>query len=370
MKLHSLTATGFRNLQPTNVALSSGANIVVGENGQGKTNLLEALYFLCTLKPLRANKLNELICFEAQTASVQGLFQLGGAERAIAVDIEPKRRIALVDGKKTASLEAYFGGVSVVAFTPDDLEVVKGGPETRRQFVDRAVFNRFPAFLQETRDYLRSLKNRNRLLKENASLGQLEVWDALLARHGARIWTRRQALLAELAPRVTNAFERIARIDAVAGFDLKVTAIDADAKPEAALEETLYLALSERRVRDRERGFTSVGPHTDELEIRLGEHRARAFASQGQARALVLAWKIAEIENLFASNGFLPLLLLDDVSSELDPERNAFLMQYLQASGAQTLLTTTDAQLVQRAAQPDTAWFQMKAGTVSLRSAP
>ena len=122
--------------------------------------------------------------------------------------------------------------------------------------------------------------------------------------------------------------------------------------------------LDVRLTRDVERGFTSVGPHADDLDITLGEKAARAFASQGQCRALVLAWKVAEIENLQQQNGFLPLLLLDDVSSELDPERNAFLMGYLADSGAQTLLTTTDAALVQRAAGADTKWFRVRAGTV------
>ncbi len=117
--------------------------------------------------------------------------------------------------------------------------------------------------------------------------------------------------------------------------------------------------------RDLERGHTSVGPHVDDLDVALGEHAARQYASQGQSRALVIAWKVAEIENLNATNGFLPMLLLDDVSSELDPERNAFLMKYLAESGAQTLLTTTDAELVRRAAGPETTWLSVRKGAVA-----
>jgi DNA replication and repair protein RecF len=134
------------------------------------------------------------------------------------------------------------------------------------------------------------------------------------------------------------------------------------AATEAELASALATQLDSRLPRDAERGFTSVGPHADDLEISLGSHSARQYASQGQARALVLAWKVAEIENLHATNGFLPLLLLDDVSSELDPERNAFLMNYLAESGAQTFLTTTDAGLVQRAAGADTVWYTVRQG--------
>lgn len=128
--------------------------------------------------------------------------------------------------------------------------------------------------------------------------------------------------------------------------------------------ERLRTQLEEKLPRDVERGYTSVGPHTDDVDITLGGKPARAFASQGQSRALVLAWKVAEIENLQERNGFLPLLLLDDVSSELDPERNAFLMNYLAQSGAQTLLTTTDPALVQGATGKETFWLTVHQGSV------
>ena len=366
MQLLSLTYERFRNLERVTLEPSGRATIAVGENGQGKTNLLEGLYFLATLKALRANRLAQLIQFGADSARVSGRFLLQGAERDISVDIFPKSRAASVDGKKAPSLEAYFGGVSVVAFTPDDLAVIKGGPEGRRLFLDRTVFNRFPAYLQESREYARALKSRNRLLKENAPHAHLSAWGTTLARAGARLWTRRRALLLELGTRVHAAFAKIGRTDVPSAFEYvpsHLDGIDFAAASEADLGAALAAQLDARLARDAERGFTSVGPHADDLEIALGEHSAREYASQGQARALVLAWKVAEIENLHATNGFLPLLLLDDdVSSELDPERNAFLMNYLAESGAQTFLTTTDAGLVQRAAGADTVWYHVRQG--------
>lgn len=147
MRLLSLQVQDFRNLPTVQLAPSVHATIAVGQNGQGKTNLLEALYFLATLKPLRAGRLSELVRWGASAARVTGRFLLKGAEREISVEVGGGTRQALVDGKKASSLEDYFGGVSVVAFTPDDLEVIKGGPDARRAFLDRAVFNRFPAFL-------------------------------------------------------------------------------------------------------------------------------------------------------------------------------------------------------------------------------
>lgn len=364
MRLLALAISDFRNLQKLELTPSAHATIAVGQNGQGKTNLLEAIYFLATLKPLRAARLSHLIRSGASEGRASAQFLLGGAQREISVTILDGSRQAFVDGKRATSLEDYFGGVSVVAFTPDDLAVVKGAPQGRREFLDRAVFNRFPVFLKESRAYSRALKSRNRLLKEGAEPPYLEVYDEALARLGARIWTRRRALLQELSPRAEKAFAEIGRSEESARFQYLVShlQLDFDAETEFQMEIILRAALRDRTDRDRERGFTSVGPHSDDLEIQIGRYVARSYASQGQQRALVLAWKIAEIENLRDALGFLPLLLLDDVSSELDPERNSFLMAYLARSGAQVFLTTTAASLVAAAAGPDTLWCEMSAG--------
>lgn len=372
MKLLSLEYQRFRNLEPTVLRPSPRATVAVGENGQGKTNLLEGLYLLATLKPLRANKLSELIRFGEPSAKVTGRFLIAGAEREIAVEVVPGGRTAFVDGKRAGSLDSYFGGVSVVAFTPDDLAVIKGGPDGRRSFMDRSVFNVAPAYLDESREYGRALKSRNRLLKERAPMSHLQAWDAQLAKLGARLWVRRRGLMEKVSERARAAFQRIGRSPMEANYSYRPAHLGEglafETASELELAERMLSQLDARLTRDVERGFTSVGPHADDLDITLGEKPARAFASQGQCRALVLAWKVAEIENLSAQNGFLPLLLLDDVSSELDPERNAFLMGYLADSGAQTVLTTTDAQLVRRAAGPETMWFSVSGGRVSPRS--
>lgn len=375
MRLLHLSLHNFRNLTSVELSPSEHATIAVGQNGQGKTNLLEALYFLATLKPLRAGRLVELVRFGEKRAEVKGRFLLKGAEREISVVIEDGTRQAFVDGKKAPSLEDYFGGVSTVAFTPDDLDVVKGGPEGRRAFLDRAVFNRFPAYLKESRAYAKALKSRNRLLKDRADKSYLEAYDEALSKAGARLWARRRALMDELAPRAAEAFAAIGRTKDPASFRYEPHALKLPGTvpyataDEAALSARMLERLRERLPRDLDRGFTSIGPHSDDLQLSLGEHAARAFASQGQQRAFVLAWKIAEIENLKEATGFLPLLLLDDVSSELDPERNAYLMDYLSKSGAQVVLTTTEGSLVRRAAGADTLWLQVAGGEVS-KSAP
>jgi DNA replication and repair protein RecF len=353
------------------IAPSPRATVLVGQNGQGKTNLLEAIYFLCTLKTLRAGRLAELLRFGCDVATVSGHFALAGAQRDIAVEIRDGLRQASVDSKRVHALEEYFGGVSVVAFTPDDLAVVKGGPEERRTFLDRAVFNRFPSFLRASRTYLRALRSRNRLLKEGAPADYLDAYDTALCDAGARVLVLRRDLLVELAPRASSAVQSIAELPAVHfRYTQAHVELDFESADAVGFAGALRKALQGRLSRDAERGFTSVGPHADDLAISLDGHPARAFASQGQARAMVLGWKIAEIENLRAALGRSPLLLLDDVSSELDPERNAFLMRYLSSSGAQVLLTTTEPGLVRGAAGPDTCWLTVAQGAVAALAGP
>lgn len=370
MHLSGLRVRDFRNLAQVDLALGPHATVITGANGQGKTNLLEALYVLATLKPLRASRLAELVRFGSTLARAEGRFTLQGAERLIAVEIEKGERRAFVDGKAAPSLEAYFGGVSVVTFTPDDLALVKAGPEARRRFLDRAVFNRYPAYLAESRAYGKALRSRNRLLRERAEPALIAAFDGPLAQAGARLWGRRRALLAELAPRAVKAFGEIssgASADSAAPLTLEYKIAGRptlDGGDEAFQSQVLAALLSERLGRDRERGFTSVGPHADDLELRHGERLARAYASQGQQRALVLALKLGEIDHLAEALGRPPLLLLDDVSSELDPEKNAHLMRTLRSRAGQALLTTTDPRLVAEGAGDDAVYVSIRGGAL------
>src|SRR5207237_4825036 len=276
------------------------------------------------------------------------------------VSIAEGKRAARVDGKLVRDPDELFGGLAVVAFTPDDLALVKGGPEGRRRLLDRAVQNRHPAQLADARDYLRALRSRNQLLRQGAPPAWQESFEEPLARVGARLRLRREQLLDEMRGHASRAFAEVARGESplqiaylAAGRDSDALGPEASLRGEDELAAALLAALRRRLPRDRERGYTSVGPHADDLSLSLADRPARLFASQGQARAVVLAFKIGEIENLRRLQGRAPLLLLDDVSSELDPQRNAYLMRYLGELQGQVVLTTTDPQLVKGAAGSD-----------------
>ena len=350
----------FRNLAPQAVELSPHTTVLAGANGQGKTNFLEACYLLCTLRPLRAQKLAELVRLGTQdSALVQGRFELPGGVRTVEVEIGPQGRQARLDGKTVRDPDELFGGLATVAFTPTDKRI-DVDHVVRRRMLDRAVQNRHPAHLADARDYLRALRSRNQLLRQGAAPAVHEAFEEPLARLGARLRLRREQVLDELRGQAARAFAEVARGEQAlqlayqaAGRDSDGLGAEASLRGEDDLAGRLLEALRRRLPRDRERGYTSVGPHADDLSLSLGDRPARLFASQGQARAVVLAFKIGEIENLRRLQGRAPLLLLDDVSSELDPQRNAYLMRYLGELQGQVVLTTTDPQLVKGAAGSD-----------------
>ena len=372
MILQHVRTRAFRNLQDPRVELSPRTTVLFGPNGQGKTNFLEACYLLCTLRPLRAQKLIELVRLGERAALVAGAFEMPGGVREVEVEVSGQGREARLDGKRAADPDELFGGLATVAFTPDDLGVVKQGPEGRRRLLDRAVQNRHPAHLADAREYARALRARNQLLRQGAEPALLESFDEPLARFGARLRERREAVLDEMRPPAQGAFAQVARGEAELGIEYLAAGRESDdlAGPDADLRERLLRALRRRLGRDRERGYTSVGPHADDLGLAIGEKSARLYASQGQARAVVLALKIGEIENLRRAQGRSPLLLLDDVSSELDPQRSAWLMAYLSGLRGQVVLTTTDPRILAQGLDEEALFRGVSEGRIEPAPAP
>jgi DNA replication and repair protein RecF len=334
-----------RNLAPLTLRPGPRFNVLAGDNGQGKTNVLEAIYAVCTLRSFRTRRLADLIAFGQEEARLGAEVDRGGSVRTYELAIRPTGRQARLDAKLVRPTSRYFGGFQVVLFAPEDLAVPRGSPAERRAFLDRAVFQRAPEYLGEAQSYDKVLKNRNallRALRERTSRDHtlLEVYDQQLAELGARRMVRRARLVEEMLPRFQRAFESIARVDIPAALAY-APALAVEVGDEAVVEAALAQALAQSRGQDIARASTSVGPHRDDLELSLGGQAAGAFASQGQLRAMVLAWKTAELDLLEAAHGEAPILLLDDVSSELDPRRNEYLFEFLRLKRNQCFVTTT-----------------------------
>lgn len=372
MRLERLTLQGFRNLRGQDEQAFSWHphprfNLIVGDNGQGKTNLLEAVALIGGLRSFRTARIQDCIGFDAQgaagpaTLSAQVVGRAGRSQ--LGLQIGRAGRKLQIDGKTASSAAAFLGHLTAVVFTPADLHLPHAEPEARRRWLDRLVFNHLPAHLDELRRYEQALACRNALLRAHAAgrgaadPAMLDVYDELLARHGALVVQRRLEVLGEFGPRLLQVFARIA----APGLQAQIRYLPKDGQTQDA--SRLREVLADRRNRDLAVGHTTRGPHRDDVAFDIADRPAHLHASQGQCRALVLASKIAEITSIEATLGEPPVLLLDDVSSELDAQRNAALMAFLDELGGQVVLTTTDARHIAVAAPRQI--FSMTAGCVA-----
>jgi DNA replication and repair protein RecF len=331
-----------RNLHPVRLEPRERFNVFSGDNGQGKTNLLEAIFVVATLRSFRTSRLADLIAFGAERAELGARVVKDELVRVYAVQLAQGTRKVTLDGKAVRPLARYFGGFNVVVFTPEDLNLPRGTPGDRRRFLDRGVFNLRPDYLGVAQDYERVLKTRNTVLRQvgEGALDRrraedlLAVYDQQIAAIGAQVIAARQGFLDVLQDEIASAFSAITRTGLSAAVRHLV-------RGEARTPEALHAALQAARGKDLATHATQVGPHRDDLVFELAGRDAGTYASQGQLRAIMLAWKTAELAILARAHGDPPILLLDDVSSELDPQRNAFLFAHLAELASQCFITTT-----------------------------
>jgi DNA replication and repair protein RecF len=331
-----------RNLRPLTLQPRERFNVFAGDNGQGKTNLLEAIFVVAALRSFRTAKLADLIAFGGERARLGARVQKDDLVRVYEVELAPGSRKVTLDGKAARPLARYFGGFNVVVFTPEDLALPRASPGDRRRFLDRGVFNLRPDYLVTAQDYERVLKTRNTVLRQAADGAVdrrrledlLAVYDPQLAALGAKVIAARQAFLEVVRAELTAAFASITRTGLAATARYVV-------RSEATTAEEIIAKLAAARMKDLSTHATQVGPHRDDLVFELDGREAGTFASQGQLRAIMLAWKTAELAVLGRAHGDLPILLLDDVSSELDPQRNEYLFEHLAKLAGQCFITTT-----------------------------
>lgn len=319
MHLTHLRLRDFRNYARLDVALGPGFHLLLGDNAQGKTNLLEALYVLATLRSFRGVGAQQLVRHGAK-----GWFVGAGLVAAAAHELKlywsPAERRLAVDGRAVKRLGDFYGLVRAVVFCTEDLQLVKGTGRARRRFLDLLLAQTLPGYLALLQRYARALRNRNALLKSPApDAAVLRGFSQELVAAGESLLARRRELLPRLAPLAQAAHGRIA-----GGVD----ELHLEYRPAVRADFAVELAQS----RDRERALrqTVVGPHRDELALLVNGRAAAQFASEGQKRTVALALKVAQAEHLAAATGTPPILLLDDVMGELDARRRAGLLPLLE----------------------------------------
>jgi len=329
--LRSLAPQNFRNLAAEEVRFHPSVNIVVGRNGQGKTNLLEAIYFLATTKSFRTPRTAAIVQFDAANVFVAGVLQRGGVEKTLSVGLEmgeTKRRVLMINGERV-TLSAYLGAMSVFAYSSARLDVLRGSPEERRRFLDRGIASIDPSYLESLSRYVRVLKQRNALL-HSVSMGHdapssLDAWDAELVEAGNVVQRARDAYAASLASVFAQLIDRH-------GYHVRDLAI--------AYRPSLLTHIARHRRDEIRAHATLFGPQRDHLELTVGGRSAAEVLSGGEQKMIVLLLKFAKLEIFRGRYDEPALFLLDDVDAELDLE---ILEQLLARMPSETQVFATSA---------------------------
>ncbi len=367
MRVTAVTLSDFRNYGCAEVEPGDRLTVVVGPNGAGKSNLLEALYFGCTARSPRTSKERELVRRGASvarvTVSTVGDEGEGNLLEAGFAPGEPKS--LKVNGAAVDTLATTTARPLLSVFLPERLQLVKGPPGARRAHLDQLVAALWPSRVATRSAYSRALAQRNALLGRvrtgAGSVGSLTSWDAELARHGWRLMADRAEVLTRLAPLFS---ERARELGLPGESFLRYIPRSRASEPEELVAE-----LHERHAADLDRGFTAHGPHRDEISLLHGDLPLRTYGSQGQQRVALLALLFAERDLLASERDRPPLMLLDDVMSELDDSRRELLSNLLRSSG-QSLITTTDLDQVPGAAGVGVTVVEVAAGELRVIEAP
>lgn len=346
MYVRHLALRDFRSWADLDLELAPGRTVFVGSNGFGKTNLVEALWYCATLGSHRVATDAPLIRAGADRAVVSAIVVNEGRELAVDIEIAAGRaNKARLNRTPVRSTREVLGAVRAVLFAPEDLALVRGDPGERRRYLDELATVRRPTIAGVRADYDKVLRQRTALLKSAAGsrlrsdpgvLETLDVWDGHLAAHGAQLMAARINLVNQLSPEVEKAYQVLAPSSRPAAIVYRAS-IDYDAEDIDHLATALLAALARRRDAELERGMCLVGPHRDDLELRLGEQPAKGFASHGESWSFALALRLAAYE-LLRAEGSEPVLILDDVFAELDTARRSALANV--AADAEQVLVT------------------------------
>ena len=346
MYINKILLKNYRNIEKTYLNLNPNLNIFIGNNGQGKTNLLESVYLIATTESHRTNRDSELINWDKDKALIQLKILKKDYDLTISYEIEGRNKSIKINNNPLEKISDLVGNLNVILFSPEDLKIIKGGPSNRRKFLDLEISQVNPYYYHLLKEYDHIIRQRNNLLKKmyyqkNKDINLLEVWDEKLAEKGSKILFKRLKvlkklkILARLSQRkLTNGNENLS-----INYDCTLN-INNDYSLED-IKNVFLNKLKDDRNDEFERGYTLSGPHRDDLIFKINKVNVRKYGSQGQQRTVALGLKLAELEFMKSESGEYPVLLLDDVFSELDKTRKNTLLSIINDK-IQTLITTTD----------------------------
>ena len=367
MILTRLSVLGFRNLAEQQLSFSPKVNIIAGANGQGKTNLLEAIYVLALSRSFRTHHSRELIRRDGSEFSISGQIQTSGPSYELSLQLGQSNRILQVNGSRRDVFE-YVGQFNVIVFSSIQVEQFRAESEQRRRLIDRGLYHLKPAHLRRMADYSRLIRQKNSLLRDSASLYNkttyelLDVWDVQIAELGSRIVQCRelyiQKIREKLAVRSSVFTPESLDVKYLAANQITSTASLAD------IQLQLSKRLKENRGKELRLKRCVTGPHRDEVVMEIDGSGMQCYASAGQQRSALLAFSLAQMEVYFDSCGEFPVYLIDDVDSELDATRMNELLRVLE-SKTQVFLTTTKPSLIQiNTSHEQIQTFQVQSGRI------
>lgn len=366
MEIKNLTLYNFRNYENQKISFESGLNLLCGSNGQGKTNILEAVNFLLTGKSYRVKQENELILWGHRNFYLHATCQV--QDRLISLEsyYEPRKKVMKINQVACKRLSDYVGTVNAVFFSPDDLSIIKKGPNERRRFLDVLISQVKPSHVSLLNSYYKIIKQKNNLLKNEKDLQslkrQIEVWNEQLLDIGSKIIINR----GEFVEKLNHLCQKIFKNIFFPTFNIDLTYYSLGKKDISQALKSFPAMLESKLDTEIERKTVVIGPHRDDLLIDINGKPAKLFASQGQQRSAVLCLKLGEMEIILKEKGDHPILLLDDVLSELDEHRRRFLIEYIDNSVQQTLITMTD--LDKKLIGKENAVYQVINGTIRRES--
>jgi len=372
MYLERILCRNFRNFDELLLNLNPNLNIFLGENGQGKTNLLEAIYLIASASSHRSSLSSELINWDEEKALVQVLLNKRDGRVKLAMKIDKSGRIVELNDNPLERVKEILGYLNAVLFSPEDLKLVKEGPSHRRDFINIEISQVSRYYNHLLSKYEHILKQRNNLLKnirdrKNTDKNMLLIWDDQISTIGAKIILKRVEvvdklkILARLSHRqITDGRETLEMEyeNSLKGFSKKLG--------EAELRDLFSSNLEKNRDREIKRGYTVIGPHRDDLILKVNDMDLRKYGSQGQQRTAALALKLAELEFMKSETGEYPVLLLDDVFSELDSLRRKALIDII-ANKIQTIITATDGENLSGLKNNSYNIYQVKDGVIKKR---
>ena len=356
MVINQIQLANFRNYEKQCLNLKQGINVFYGDNAQGKTNLLEAIFVCAIGKSFRTNKEKEMIGFKGEKANLQVLFEKKDRCGKVSLELGEKKRFLMNDIplKKTSQL---LGNIFVVLFTPDDIAILKEGPIGRRKFLDIMISQLRPNYMHFLSEYNKNMIQRNHYLKqikfENKPMDMLDIWDERIVRLGRKIYEYRREFITKIANKlnvihntITDNREKIS-ISYVSIFERQVD---------------FEKQLRDCRKIDLAKGYTSIGIHKDDFRVEINGNLISSYGSQGQHRTAILSLKIAELEIIHDEVGEYPILLLDDFMSELDEKRRINLLQNM--SNNQVIITCTDSSFFK---DMNATFFEVQNGLILLK---